>query len=97
MDALGGFPRSDVAHLSPLKKLRTVRAHADKLLVLQARHGDMTLLDYSRPGEPQVSIVDFDRNGDLQQRFPWIGLGRKLLPPAEFSVAINADGNLTLR
>jgi hypothetical protein len=79
MDALGGFPRPDIAHLSPLKKLRTVRAHcedftddpddlpahADKLLMLQARYGDMTLLDYSRPGEPQVSIVDFDRNGDL--------------------------------
>lgn len=69
----------DYSSLSPLKNLRTVRAHyedfthdpddmpahADKLLVLQARYGDMTLLDYSRPGEPRVSIVDFDRNGDL--------------------------------
>ncbi|MGJ7575096.1 SMI1/KNR4 family protein [Variovorax sp. RB2P76] len=69
----------DYSSLSPLTGLRTVRAHyedftddpddmpthADKLLVLQARYGDMTLLDYSRPGEPQVSIVDFDRNGDL--------------------------------
>lgn len=69
----------DYSSLCPLKKLRTVReyyedftddpddmpANADKLLVLQARYGDMTLLDYSRPGEPRVSIVDFDRNGDL--------------------------------
>ncbi|MGJ7573587.1 SMI1/KNR4 family protein [Variovorax sp. RB2P76] len=69
----------DYSSLSPLKNLRTVRAHyedftddpddmpahADTLLVLQARYGDMTLLDYSRPGDPQVSIVDFDRNGDL--------------------------------
>ncbi|MDQ0038558.1 hypothetical protein J2W30_006345 [Variovorax boronicumulans] len=69
----------DYSSLSPLKNLRTVRAHyedfthdpadmpahADTLLVLQARYGDMTLLDYSRPGEPQVSIVDFDRNGAL--------------------------------
>jgi SMI1 / KNR4 family (SUKH-1) len=69
----------DYSSLNPLKKLRTVRAHyedftddpddmpahADKLLVLQARYGDMTLLDYSRPGEPRVSIVDFDKNGDL--------------------------------
>ena len=69
----------DYSSLSPLKNLRTVRAHyedftddpddmpaqADTLLVLQARYGDMTLLDYSRSGEPQVSIVDFDRHGDL--------------------------------
>ncbi|MET3498215.1 SMI1/KNR4 family protein [Variovorax boronicumulans] len=69
----------DYSSLSPLKDLRTVRAHyedftddpddiptqADTLLVLQSRYGDMTLLDYSRPGEPRVSIVDFDRNGDL--------------------------------
>lgn len=69
----------DYSSLSALKDLRTVRAHyedfthdpddmpahADTLVVLQARYGDMTLLDYSRPGEPRVSIVDFDRNGDL--------------------------------
>lgn len=69
----------DYSSLSPLQNLRTVRAHyedftddpedmpahADTLLVLQARYGDMTLLDYSRPGEPRVSIVDFERSGDL--------------------------------
>ncbi|MDH6169260.1 hypothetical protein M2282_004424 [Variovorax boronicumulans] len=68
----------DYSSLSPLKDLRTVRAHyedftddpddipahADTLLVLQSRYGDMTLLDYSRPGEPRVSIVDFDKSGD---------------------------------
>lgn len=69
----------DYSSLNPLERLRTVREHyedftddpdefpanADKLLVLQARYGDMTLLDYSKPGEPRVSIVDFDKNGDL--------------------------------
>ncbi|WP_431113109.1 SMI1/KNR4 family protein [Variovorax paradoxus] len=69
----------DYSSLCPLKALRTVRAHyedftddpddmpaqADKLLVLQARYGDMTLLDYAQPGEPRVRIVDFDRHGDV--------------------------------
>jgi cell wall assembly regulator SMI1 len=69
----------DYSSLNPLERLRTVREHyedftddpdefpanADKLIVLQARYGDMTLLDYSEPGEPRVSIVDFDKNGDL--------------------------------
>ena len=69
----------DYSSLYPLKDLRTVRAHyedftddpddmpaqADTLLVLQARYGDMTLLDYGQPGEPRVSIVDFARHADL--------------------------------
>lgn len=69
----------DYSSLVPLENLRTVADHYDdfthdpedvpenasRLVILQARYGDMTLLDYSKPGEPRVLIVDFDRNGDL--------------------------------
>jgi hypothetical protein len=34
---------------------------ADKLVILQVRRGDMTLLDYARGAEPRVLIVDHDK------------------------------------
>jgi hypothetical protein len=68
----------DYSSLAALDQLRTVAEHyadftddpddlpqdADKLIVLQARYGDMTLLDYSRGPEPRVLIVDYDRASD---------------------------------
>lgn len=65
----------DYSSLAPLEQLRTVADHyadftddpdeipadADHLIVLQARYGDMTLLDYSRGPQPRVLIVDYDR------------------------------------
>lgn len=68
----------DYSSLAPLERLRTVAEHyadftddpdeipadADHLIVLQARYGDMTLLDYSRGPEPRVLIVDYDSVGE---------------------------------
>lgn len=65
----------DYSSLAALDQLRTVAEHyadftddpddlpkdADRLVVLQARYGDMTLLDYSGGPEPRVLIVDYDR------------------------------------
>lgn len=65
----------DYSSLAPLEKLRTVAEHysdftddpedlpanADHLIVLQARYGDMTLLDYSAGPRPGVLIVDYDK------------------------------------
>lgn len=65
----------DYSSLAPLDKLRTVAEHysdfthdpedvpanADHLIVLQARYGDMTLLDYSAGPPPRVLIVDYDK------------------------------------
>jgi hypothetical protein len=65
----------DYSSLVPVEKLRTVTEHyndfthdpdeipadADRLIILQARYGDMTLLDYSRGPEPRVLIVDYDK------------------------------------
>jgi hypothetical protein len=65
----------DYSSLAALDGLRTVAAHyadftddpadlpehADRLVVLQARYGDMTLLDYSRGPQPRVLLVDYDR------------------------------------
>jgi hypothetical protein len=70
----------DYSSLYSLQNLRTVREHyadftddpdeipanADTLLVLQARYGDMTLLDYSRSSDPRVQIVDFGKQHDLR-------------------------------
>jgi SMI1 / KNR4 family (SUKH-1) len=68
----------DYSSLAPLEELRTVAEHyadftddpddipsnADRLVILQARYGDMTLLDYSQGPEPRVLIVDFDKMGE---------------------------------
>lgn len=68
----------DYSSLVPVEKLRTVAEHYDDftddpddipanakdLIVLQARYGDMTLLDYSGGPQPRVLIVDFDKYGD---------------------------------
>jgi hypothetical protein len=69
----------DYSSLVAVEKLRTVTEHyndftddpdeipagADHQVVLQARYGDMTLLDYSDGPEPRVLLVDYDRyNGD---------------------------------
>jgi SMI1/KNR4 family protein SUKH-1 len=68
----------DYSSLAPLEELRTVAEHyadftddpddipsnADCLVILQARYGDMTLLDYSRGPAPRVLIVDFDKMGE---------------------------------
>lgn len=65
----------DYSSLAPLDKLRTVAEHysdftddpedlpanAEHLIVLQARYGDMTLLDYSAGPRPRVLIVDYDK------------------------------------
>lgn len=67
----------DYSSLAPLEKLRTVTDHyhdftddpdeipagADHLVILQARYGDMTLLDYSRGPQPRVLLVDYDKYG----------------------------------
>jgi hypothetical protein len=68
----------DYSSLVPVERLRTVAEHyedfthdpedvpanADRLVILQARYGDMTLLDYSRGPAPRVLIVDFDKMGE---------------------------------
>lgn len=68
----------DYSSLAPLEDLRTVAehyddfthdpedlpAHADRRIVLQARYGDMTLLDYAGGAEPRVLIVDYGKHGD---------------------------------
>ena len=65
----------DYSSLASLDKLRTVAEHysdfthepedvpanAEHLIVLQARYGDMTLLDYSVGPRPRVLIVDYDK------------------------------------
>ena len=65
----------DYSSLVPLDKLRTVAEHysdftddpedvpanAEHLIVLQARYGDMTLLDYSAGPRPRVLIVDYGK------------------------------------
>ncbi|CAA2104408.1 SMI1/KNR4 family protein [Variovorax paradoxus] len=65
----------DYSSLVPVGDLRTVAEHyddfthepedvpadADKLVVLQARYGDMTLLDYRRGPEAGVLIVDYGK------------------------------------
>ncbi|MGK2868170.1 MAG: SMI1/KNR4 family protein [Mycobacterium sp.] len=65
----------DYSSLASLDNLRTVAEHysdftddpedlpanADHLIVLQARYGDMTLLDYSVGPRPRVLIVDYDK------------------------------------
>lgn len=64
----------DYSSLNSLHQLRTVKDHyedftddpdempanADKLVMLQARYQDMTLLDYSQGPEARVRVVDFD-------------------------------------
>lgn len=66
----------DYSSLVSLDKLRTVADHysdfthdpedlpadAEHLIVLQARYGDMTLLDYSGGPRPRVLIVDYDKS-----------------------------------
>lgn len=68
----------DYSSLVSLDKLGTVKehyeaftddpdempAHADRMVVLQARYQDMTLLDYSDGPEPRVRLVDFDDYAD---------------------------------
>jgi hypothetical protein len=68
----------DYSSLAPLEGLRTVAEHyadftddpdeipadADHRVVLQARYGDMTLLDYSPGHQPRVLIVDYDRSDE---------------------------------
>lgn len=70
----------DYSSLAPLAELRTVAEHyedfthepedvpagADKLVVLQARYGDMTLLDYTRGPQARVLIADFDRQPGVE-------------------------------
>jgi len=70
----------DYSSLAAVEKLRTVAEHyedfthepedvpagADKLVVLQARYGDMTLLDYTRGPQARVLIVDFDRQSGVE-------------------------------
>lgn len=65
----------DYSSLASLDKLRTVAEHyldftddpedvpanAEHLIVLQARYGDMTLLDYSAGPRPRVLIVNYDK------------------------------------
>lgn len=65
----------DYSSLVPTARLRTVAEHyadftddpddlpanAHRLVVLQARYGDMTLLDYSRGAHPRVLIVQYDK------------------------------------
>lgn len=65
----------DYSSLASLDELRTVAEHysdftddledlpanAEHLIVLQARYGDMTLLDYSVGPRPRVLIVDYDK------------------------------------
>lgn len=65
----------DYSSLASLDTLRTVAEHysdftddpedvpanAEHLIVLQARYGDMTLLDYSVGPQPRVLIVDYDK------------------------------------
>lgn len=65
----------DYSSLASLEKLRTVAEHysdftddpedlpanAAHLVVLQARYGDMTLLDYSAGPRPRVLIVNYDK------------------------------------
>lgn len=67
----------DYSQLAPVETLRTVTEHyhdftddpdeipagADQQIILQARYGDMTLLDYSRGPAPRVLIVDYDKYG----------------------------------
>lgn len=78
----------DYSSLRPLEKLATVAEHyenfthdedevpkdADRLVILEARYGDMTLLDYSRTDQnPPVLLVDFDKHGGadpVDLRFP---------------------------
>ncbi|TDK39196.1 SMI1/KNR4 family protein [Rhizobium deserti] len=69
----------DYSSLASLDQLQTVKEHyesfthdsdemprnADKMIVLQARYQDMTLLDYTHGPEPKVRLVDFDRHPDL--------------------------------
>lgn len=69
----------DYSALAPVERLRTVAEHyddftddpdeipdgADRLVILQARYGDMTVLDYANRARPRVLITDFDRfDGD---------------------------------
>lgn len=68
----------DYSSLAPLRRLTTVAAHyedfthepeevptdAEHMIILQARYGDMTLLDYSQGPEPRVVIADFDKQRD---------------------------------
>lgn len=70
----------DYSSLAPLAELRTVAEHyedfthepedvpagADKLVVLQARYGDMTLLDFTRGPQARVLIADFDRQPGVE-------------------------------
>ncbi|WP_422096790.1 SMI1/KNR4 family protein [Variovorax sp.] len=70
----------DYSSLATLAELRTVAEHyedfthdpedvpagADKLVVLQARYGDMTLLDYTRGPQARVLIADFDRQPGVE-------------------------------
>ncbi|MDQ0011768.1 hypothetical protein J2W23_000132 [Variovorax boronicumulans] len=70
----------DYSSLAALDKLRTVAEHyedfthepedvpagADKLVVLQARYGDMTLLDYTRGPQARVLIVDFGKQPGVE-------------------------------
>jgi len=70
----------DYSSLAAVEKLRTVAEHyedfthepedvpagADQLVVLQARYGDMTLLDYTRGPQARVLIVDFDRQSGVE-------------------------------
>ena len=65
----------DYSSLASLDTLRTVAEHysefthdpedvpknAEHLIVLQARYGDMTLLDYSVGPQPRVLIVNYDK------------------------------------
>lgn len=67
----------DYSQLAPVETLRTVTEHyhdftddpdeipagADQQIILQARYGDMTLLDYSHGPAPRVLIVDYDKYG----------------------------------
>lgn len=68
----------DYSSLAPLEDLRSVADHyadftddedevpdeAARRIVLQARYGDMTLLDYSQGTIPRVLIVNYDKAGD---------------------------------
>lgn len=65
----------DYSSLAPLEKLKTVAEHYDGFthdpedvpaeagyrIILQARYGDMTLLDYAHGPQPRVLIVDYDK------------------------------------
>jgi cell wall assembly regulator SMI1 len=85
LDDWRGAFAPDYSSLRPVEKLETVAssyedvdvepedvpANAPRLVILQARYGDMTLLDYTASDrDPAVLLVDYDRGNDpVDMRF----------------------------